>query len=136
MDSVRELLIDQVQDLYDAEKQLVKVLPKLAKGLFQRRPEAGLRGSSGTDPRARGAIRTGLPVVGRQGQEQSCETMKGLVAEGAASMEEDLSEPLLDSAIIGAAQTVEHYEIAGRAGAGRKGASKSVSQRNAKSRAS
>ncbi len=51
-------------------------------------------------------------------------------------MEEDLSEPLLDSAIIGAAQTVEHYEIAGRAGAGRKGASKSVSQRNAKSRAS
>lgn len=62
--------------------------------------------------------------------------MKGLVAEGAASMEEDLSEPLLDSAIIGAAQTVEHYEIAGRAGAGRKGASKSVSQRNAKSRAS
>jgi len=113
MESVRELLIDQMQDLYDAEKQLVKALPKLAKAAsneeLKQAFEDHLEQTRGHVERLERAFQ----MLDAKAKSKSCEAMKGLVKEGAETTEEDFSEPLLDSAIICAAQKVEHYEIAG-----------------------
>jgi ferritin-like metal-binding protein YciE len=113
MESVRELLIDQMQDLYDAEKQLVKALPKLAKAAsneeLKQAFEDHLEQTRGHVER----LERAFEMLDAKAKSKTCEAMKGLVKEGAETTEEDFSEPLLDSAIICAAQKVEHYEIAG-----------------------
>lgn len=113
MESVRELLIDQMQDIYDAEKQLVKALPKLAKAAsneeLKQAFEDHLEQTRGHVER----LERAFAMLDAKAKSKPCEAMKGLVKEGSETTEEDFSEPLLDSAIICAAQKVEHYEIAG-----------------------
>lgn len=113
MESVRELMIDQMRDLYDAEKQLVKALPKMAKAAsnedLREAFENHLEQTKGHVERLEHAFE----LLDEKAKSKPCEAMKGLVEEGKETLEEDLSEPLLDSAIICAAQKVEHYEIAG-----------------------
>jgi ferritin-like metal-binding protein YciE len=113
MDSVRELLIEQMQDLYDAEKQLVKALPKMAKAAsnseLKQAFESHLEETKGHVQR----LEQAFELLEAKAKSKPCAAMKGLVEEGEETIKEDLSEPLLDSAIICAAQKVEHYEIAG-----------------------
>jgi ferritin-like metal-binding protein YciE len=113
MESLRELLIDQMRDLYDAEKQLVKALPKMAKTAsndeLREAFENHLEQTRGHVER----LERAFEMMAANAKSKPCQAMKGLVEEGKETMEEDLSEPLLDSAIICAAQKVEHYEIAG-----------------------
>lgn len=112
-ESIRELLIDQMRDLYDAEKQLVKALPKMAKNSSNEQLkeafESHLEQTRGHVQR----LEQAFELMEQKAKSKSCEAMKGLVEEGKETMEEDLSDPLKDSAIICAAQKVEHYEIAG-----------------------
>ena len=102
-----------MKDLYDAEKQLVKALPKMAKaaGSDELRTafENHLEETKGHVQR----LEQAFELLEEKAKSKPCEAMKGLIAEGQEAMEEDFSEPLLDSAIICAAQKVEHYEIAG-----------------------
>ncbi|HLG96369.1 MAG TPA: ferritin-like domain-containing protein [Bryobacteraceae bacterium] len=111
--SVRELLIEQMKDLYDAEKQLVKALPKMAKNSSNEQLreafENHLEQTRGHVER----LEQAFEMLEEKAKSKPCEAMKGLVEEGKETMEEDLSEPLKDSAIICAAQKVEHYEMAG-----------------------
>jgi ferritin-like metal-binding protein YciE len=113
MESLRELLIEQMQDLYDAEKQLVKALPQMAKAAaneeLREAFENHLEQTQGHVER----LERAFEMMETRAKSKPCQAMKGLVEEGKETMEEDLSEPLLDSAIICAAQKVEHYEIAG-----------------------
>jgi ferritin-like metal-binding protein YciE len=112
-DSLRELYIDELRDLYNAETQLVKALPKMAKasGNDQLRKafEEHLRQTSDQVTR--------LERIFEQLEEKpsgkKCLGMAGLVKEGAETMGEDYAADLMDAAIIGAAQRVEHYEMAG-----------------------
>lgn len=112
-DSLRELYIDELRDLYNAETQLVKALPKMAKasGNDQLRKafEEHLRQTSDQVSRLE-------RIFGQLEQKPSgkkCLGMVGLVKEGAETMKEDYAADLMDAAIISAAQRVEHYEIAG-----------------------
>ena len=113
MDSIQDLLIDQMKDLYDAEKQLVKALPKMAKAAsnpsLKEAFENHLEETRGHVER----LEEAFELLGEKAKSKPCEAMKGLIAEGQQTTQEDFSEPLLDSAIICAAQKVEHYEIAG-----------------------
>jgi len=113
MESVRELLIEQMRDLYDAEKQLVKALPKLAKTASNEQLkeafESHLEQTRGHVQR----LEQAFEALDEKARSKPCEAMKGLIEEGKETMEEDLEDALMDSAIIGAAQKVEHYEIAG-----------------------
>lgn len=113
MDSIRELLIDEMRDLYDAEKQLVKALPKMAKAAaseeLKEAFESHLEQTRGHVER----LEQAFELLGQKAKSKPCAAMKGLIEEGQETVEEDLAEPLLDSAIICAAQKVEHYEIAG-----------------------
>lgn len=113
MESIRELLVEQMKDLYDAEKQLVKALPKMAKAAsndqLKEAIESHLEQTRGHVQRLEQAFQ----LLDQKAKSKPCQAMKGLVEEGKQTLEEDFSEPLLDSAIICAAQKVEHYEIAG-----------------------
>ncbi len=113
MESLRDVLIEELRDLYDAEKQLVKALPKMAKAAgnedLRTAFENHLEETKGHVQR----LEQAFELLEEKAKSKPCEAMKGLIAEGSETMEEDFSEPLLDSAIICAAQKVEHYEIAG-----------------------
>ena len=110
---LEELLVDELKDLYSAESQIVKALPKMAK--------------AASSPELRRAFERHLEETKRQVERlnqigenldvkltgKKCKGMEGLLEEGKEIMEEDLDENALDAGLIGAAQKVEHYEIAG-----------------------
>ena len=111
-DSLRELYIDELRDLYNAETQLVKALPKMAKAAsnqeLRQAFEEHLRQTSGHVTR----LEQIFEELGEKPSGKKCIAMEGLVKEGSELISEDYPEPVLDAGIIGAAQRVEHYEIA------------------------
>jgi len=113
MESIRELLVDEMRDLYDAEKQLVKALPKMAKtssnDALRDAIESHLEQTKGHVQR----LEQAFEMLDGKVRSKPCKAMKGLIEEGKETMGEDLAELLMDSALICAAQKVEHYEIAG-----------------------
>jgi len=110
--SLEGVLYKELQDIYDAEKQLVKALPKMVKAAsseeLQEALEEHLRVTEGQVER----LEQVFERLGRPAKANTCEGMKGLIAEGKEAMEQKASEPFGDIAIIAAAQKVEHYEIA------------------------
>jgi ferritin-like metal-binding protein YciE len=113
MDSLKDLYIDELKDLYNAENQLLKALPKMAKKAsapqLKRAFQDHLEQTKGHVDRLE-KIFKGL---GEKPTGKTCKAMKGLVEEGKEVIEEDGDASVLDAALIGAAQRVEHYEIAG-----------------------
>ena len=111
--SPRDLLVEELKDLYSAENQLLKALPKMAKAATSDE----LREAFETHLQQTEEQVNRLEKIGKQLGEtmrgKKCKAMEGLVAEGKEIMEEDSEPTLLDLALIGAAQKVEHYEIAG-----------------------
>jgi ferritin-like metal-binding protein YciE len=112
-DSLRELYINELKDLYNAETQLVKALPKMAKASsnaeLRQAFEEHLRQTSEQVSR----LEQIFDMLGEKPTGKKCVAMEGLVKEGAETMKEEYSDPVMDAALIGAAQRVEHYEIAG-----------------------
>lgn len=113
MESIRELLVDEMKDLYDAEKQLVKALPKMVKASSNQELseafENHLEETRGHVQR----LEQAFELMGEKPKSKPCAAMKGLIEEAGEQLKEGLEGPLLDSAIICAAQKVEHYEISG-----------------------
>ena len=109
---LEELLIDELKDLYNAENQIIKALPKMAKAAsspeLRRAFERHLEETRGHVER--------LDQIGEELESKmtgkKCHGMEGLIEEGKEIMTEDLEENALDAGLIGAAQKVEHYEIA------------------------
>ena len=112
-DSLQELYIDELRDLYNAETQLVKTLPKMAKASSSDE----LREAFENHLRETSEHVSRLEQIFEQLEEKpsgkKCRGMEGLVKEGAETMEEEYGDNVMDAAIIGAAQRVEHYEMAG-----------------------
>ena len=110
---LEELLIDELKDLYSAENQIIKALPKMAKTAssteLKRAFERHLEETRRHIERLEQIGQTlDTKLTGKK-----CKGMEGLIEEGKEIMEEDLEESALDAGLIGAAQKVEHYEIAG-----------------------
>lgn len=113
LNSFDDLLVEQLQDLYDAEQRLVKALPKMAeaahspalKGAFQEHLRQ-------TDTHVTRLERV-FQALGKSPQTKTCEAMKGLIAEGQEAISAKGDPDVKDAALIAAAQRVEHYEIAG-----------------------
>ncbi len=109
---LQELLADQLKDLYSAENQIIKALPKMAK--------------AAANPQLRAAFERHLEETRGHAQRleqiaeemditlrgKKCKGAEGLIEEGKELMEEDFEDDVLDAGLIGAAQKVEHYEIA------------------------
>jgi ferritin-like metal-binding protein YciE len=113
LESLKDLYIQELRDLYNAEKQLIKALPKMAKAATNRKLaqafEDHLEETRGQVERL-DAIFRGLKVSPGG---NTCEAMEGLVAEAQELLDVDADPDVLDAGLIGAAQRVEHYEIAG-----------------------
>jgi ferritin-like metal-binding protein YciE len=111
LDTLKSLLVDQIRDLYNAENQLVKALPKMARKAstdsLRAAFEAHLDETRGHVERLESIAK--LLEVKPGGK--TCKAMKGLVEEGAEVLEEKGEPAVLDAALIAAAQRVEHYEI-------------------------
>jgi ferritin-like metal-binding protein YciE len=111
--TIEELFVDELKDLYSAEKQITKSLPKLAK--------------AATSPELRDAFETHLKetfgqierlekafeILGKSPRGKTCNGMKGVLEEGAEVLDETEKGSVRDAALISAAQRVEHYEMAG-----------------------
>jgi ferritin-like metal-binding protein YciE len=113
MDSLKDLYIDELKDLYNAENQLLKALPKMAKKAsapeLKKAFQDHLTQTEGHVTRLEKIFKK----LGEKPTGKTCKAMKGLVEEGKEVIEEDGDGSVLDAALIGAAQRVEHYEIAG-----------------------
>lgn len=109
---LKDLYIDELKDLYSAENQLVKALPKMAKAASSDELRQGfeehLEQTRGHVERLEEIFRS----LGESPKGKKCVGMEGLVKEGSEVMEEDFEDAVMDAALIGAAQRVEHYEIA------------------------
>jgi ferritin-like metal-binding protein YciE len=111
-ESLKELLVEEIKDLYNAEGQLVKALPKMAKAAANEELKAGILDH--LEETKKHVLRLekvfkllDVPVKGKV-----CPAMKGLIEEGNEGIQENEAGPIRDALIIGAAQRVEHYEIA------------------------
>lgn len=113
INSLRELYIDQLRDLYDAENQLIKALPRMAKEAssdeLRQAVEEHLEQTRGQAER----LEQIFEQLGEKPKGKKCKGMQGVIEEGKETLEEDMEEDTKDAAIIAAAQRVEHYEIAG-----------------------
>jgi ferritin-like metal-binding protein YciE len=110
---LKELYIEELKDLYNAETQLVKALPKLARAAsseeLRRGFEDHLEQTKGHVER----LQKIFDMLEESPKGKKCKGMEGLIEEGAEVTEEEYEGSLLDAALIGTAQRVEHYEIAG-----------------------
>ena len=111
MPSIAKLLEDQLKDIYSAENQLVKALPKMAKkASFKGLKEAFTSHLEETKHQVERLDEIGQ-TLGIKLAGKKCKAMEGLVEEGAEVLEAVGPGPVIDSALIAAAQRVEHYEI-------------------------
>ena len=113
MDSLRELFVEQLQDVYDAENQLIKALPKMAKAAKNRQLSAAFNQHLEQTKRHAKRLEQILKSHDESTRAPKCEGMEGLIAEGDKMAKEDAEDEVRDAGLIAAAQRVEHYEIAG-----------------------
>ena len=111
-ENLHELFVDELKDIYDAEKQLTKALPKMAKASDSEDLRAGFEEHLEITRMQVNRLEEIFKTLGMAARGKPCEGMKGLIAEGQEMMEELEQGPTLDAALIASAQKVEHYEIA------------------------
>ncbi|MGN6391217.1 MAG: YciE/YciF ferroxidase family protein [Gemmatimonadales bacterium] len=112
LESLNELFINELKDVLNAEKQLVRALPKMAKAAqspdLQQAFTKHLKETEGHVDR----LERIFSSLGQTARGKQCKGMEGLVEEGKEIMQEDGAPEVIDAALISAAQRVEHYEIA------------------------
>jgi ferritin-like metal-binding protein YciE len=114
IDSLRTLLIEQLRDLYDAEKRLTKAIPKLMKESSSEELTSALETHLGETENQVSRLERAFKALGETAKGKECKGIKGIIEEGDEHVAEDFADDgLKDATIIGAAQRVEHYEIAG-----------------------
>jgi ferritin-like metal-binding protein YciE len=109
---LKELFVDELKDLYNAENQLVKALPKMAKASESPELKAGFEEHLEQTKEHVERLEKIFSKLGENPKGKKCKGMEGLVEEGAEAIEE-YQGAVRDAALIGGAQRVEHYEIAG-----------------------
>ena len=112
MDTLAELLEDELKDIYSAENQLLKALPRMAK----KASSSALKDAFTSHLKETEGHVKRLEKIGQSLEiklkGKTCQAMKGLVEEGKEILEEEGTGPIIDAALIGAGQRVEHYEMA------------------------
>ena len=112
MESLRELFVEELKDVLNAENQLVKALPKLAKTATSPELRKAFEGHLQETKTHVKRLEQVFRELGMAPKGKKCKAMEGLVEEGAEIMEEDMDGALMDAGLISAAQRVEHYEMA------------------------
>jgi ferritin-like metal-binding protein YciE len=110
-ENLQELFVEELRDVYDAEKQITKALPKMAKAVESDELRAAFEEHLEITRMQINRLEEVFKSLGLAARGKTCDGMKGLLEEGQSHMEE-LEGSTLEAALIGAAQRVEHYEIA------------------------
>jgi ferritin-like metal-binding protein YciE len=113
INSLHELYVEQLRDLYDAENQLVKALPKMAEASNSDELRQGFEEHLEQTREHVQRLENIFESLGEKPKGEKCKGMEGLIKEGSEVLDEDMHEDVKDAAIIAAAQKVEHYEISG-----------------------
>jgi Mn-containing catalase len=110
---LKELLVDELRDLLDAEKQLVKAIPKMSKAAHNPTLKEGFEKHLAQTEQHVERLKRAFELLGEKATSKPCKGMTGLIEEGQTviSDSKEKAEGIADLALIGAAQKVEHYEI-------------------------
>jgi len=109
--TLEDLFHDTLKDIYFAERQILKALPKMAKAAASDDlKEAFLHHREETEGQVE-RLQQVFEIISKRAQGKTCESIKGILEEGEEIIDEFEGSPALDSGLIGAAQAVEHYEI-------------------------
>src|SRR2546423_1108651 len=112
LDTLKKLYINELRDLYNAENQLLKALPKMAKAASSEELREAFENHLEQTETHVERLEEVFEDLDEKPKGKTCHGMKGLIEEGSEILEEDGEESVLDAGIIVAAQKVEHYEIA------------------------
>ncbi|HVJ65821.1 MAG TPA: ferritin-like domain-containing protein [Bdellovibrionota bacterium] len=113
LESIQDLLVDEVKDLYSAELQLMVALPKMAKAASNAQLRSGIETHLRETQRQVSRLEQVFELMDVPAKAKHCKAMEGLIKEGSEVIEEKKADPAVkDAALIAAAQKVEHYEIA------------------------
>jgi ferritin-like metal-binding protein YciE len=112
INTLHDLLIDELKDLYSAENQLVKALPKMAKAASDADLKSAFTAHLAETKGHVERLAEALKILGAPVKAKTCHAMEGLVEEGSEAIDMKAPSPIRDANLIGAAQRVEHYEIA------------------------
>jgi ferritin-like metal-binding protein YciE len=113
MKNMNDLLVHELKDLYSAEKQIIKALPKMIKAAENEELRTALEDHLGETEHHVSRLESILSELEIPTRGAKCQAMEGLIEEGKSILEEEMEEEVRDAAMICAAQRVEHYEIAG-----------------------
>jgi len=113
VDSLKSLFVEQIKDIYDAEKRLIKAIPKLAKASTNEELSSALQEHLDETRNHVSRLEQVFEQLEERAKGKPCKAMQGLIEEGDEHAKEDYDDDdLRDAMIIGSAQRVEHYEIA------------------------
>jgi ferritin-like metal-binding protein YciE len=113
LNSLSDLFVVQIQDLYDAEQRLTKALPKMADAATNQPLKSGFQDHLRQTEQHVARLEKVFGIMGLTARRETCEAMKGLIAEGEEAIKAGGDPNVRDAALIAAAQRVEHYEMAG-----------------------
>ena len=113
MKSLHDLFVDELKDLYNAENQLLKALPKMAKAATAPELSEAFTNHLAETEKQVEQLESVFEQLGMKPVGKTCKAMKGLIEEGKEVIEDDMEDDVRDAALIAAAQRVEHYEMAG-----------------------
>jgi len=113
LDSLKDLYVEQLRDLYSAENQILAALPRMAEKAKHAELKAGFQKHHRQTQEQVQRLERIFQALGEKPGGVTCEGMKGLLKEGEKTMKEKADSDVLDAALIADAQRVEHYEIAG-----------------------
>lgn len=113
LETLKDLYVHELKDLYSAEKQLIKALPKMAKAASDAQLAEGFKLHLEETKEQAARLEQILKNLDETTRGPKCKGMEGVIAEGAEMIEEEADEEVRDAGLIAAAQRVEHYEIAG-----------------------
>lgn len=112
MQSLHDLFLMELKDTYDAEHQITKALPKMAKAATSPEVRAGFEQHLIETEGQIKRLEQVFDLLGEKASRKTCAGMKGIIAEGEEQMQEEMDGLLMDAALIASAQRVEHYEMA------------------------
>jgi ferritin-like metal-binding protein YciE len=110
--SLQELYVEELKDLYSAENQIIKALPKMMKAASSKELQDGFRMHLEQTRTQVERLERIFEKLDTSPKGKKCKAMEGLLEEGSELMEEDAAPEVMDAGLIAAAQKVEHYEIA------------------------
>ena len=113
VETLQELLVDELKDLYSAEKQIVRALPKIIKAVTSEDLKEGLANHLEETKGQVSRLEKIGEILGKKMTGKTCVGMKGVLEEGAEVLDETDKGVVRDAALISACQRVEHYEMAG-----------------------